>query len=149
MIKKIKEHLSWYKEYKTKCRYLSQCTLYFLYFLSFISANYKIWIHGRYKVFKTLTFSAVQNVYTGYFLSEVLILASINPKYDNRLFFELQGSVLGNFIFSTCCVHQIVFVFTFRTIWCTYVCTRLCTELVVFLYYKLVIQRTICHHILG
>ena len=27
---------------------------------------------------------------TGYSLSEALILASINPKYDNRLFVELQ-----------------------------------------------------------
>ena len=27
---------------------------------------------------------------TGYSLSESLILASINPKYDNRLFVELQ-----------------------------------------------------------
>ena len=89
----IEEHFKLIKWYRTKCRYLLQCTLYSIYFLSFISATYKIWIHGRYKVFKTLTFSAVQNVYTGYSFSEALILASLNPKYDNRLCFELQGSV--------------------------------------------------------
>ena len=29
-------------------------------------------------------------LYTGYYLSETLILSSINPKYDDRLFVELH-----------------------------------------------------------
>ena len=37
-------------------------------------------------------------------MSETLILASINPKYNNRLFIELQE----NHKLSTCCVHRIV-----------------------------------------
>ena len=41
-----------------------------------------------------------------YGMSEALILASINPKYDDRLFVELR--VKENYKFSTCCVHQIV-----------------------------------------
>ena len=43
-------------------------------------------------------------LFTGYSLSEALILASINPKYDNQLFIELQE----NHKFSSCCVHRIV-----------------------------------------
>ena len=35
---------------------------------------------------------------TGYSLSEALILATINPKYDNRLFVELQSQYMK----STC-----------------------------------------------
>ena len=31
--------------------------------------------------------------YTGYSLSEALILASINPKYDNRMLVELVSTV--------------------------------------------------------
>ena len=40
---------------------------------------------------------------TGKSLSEALILASINPLYDNRLFIELQEK----YKFSTCCVHKL------------------------------------------
>ena len=33
---------------------------------------------------------AQEEMHTGYSLSEALILASINPKYDKKLFIELQ-----------------------------------------------------------
>ena len=34
--------------------------------------------------------TGLDNFNTGYFLSELLIFASINPKYDNRVFIKLQ-----------------------------------------------------------
>ena len=40
---------------------------------------------------------------TGKSLSEVLMFASFNQQYDNRLFTELQE----NYKFSTCCVHKL------------------------------------------
>ena len=46
-------------------------------------------------------------VITGNFLSEALILASINPLYDNRLLIQLQEK----YKFSTCCVHKLGFLF--------------------------------------
>ena len=47
--------------------------------------------------------------YTGYSLSETLILATINPKNDNRLFIKLQFSTrkLQVQYVSTCCVQHI------------------------------------------
>ena len=44
--------------------------------------------------------------FTGYSLSDVLILASINPKYDDRLFIEIPVSYEKKL--STFCVHRIV-----------------------------------------
>ena len=41
-------------------------------------------------------------------ISEALILASTNPKYDKTLFIELVSSVHENCKFSTCCVHNFV-----------------------------------------
>ena len=41
---------------------------------------------------------------TGYYLSEAIIPASINPKYGNRLFVEFQVQYKK----TTFCVHQIV-----------------------------------------
>ena len=52
-----------------------------------------------------VAFSEFMN-FTGKSMSEALILASINAKYDDRLFVELR--VQENYKFSTCCVHQIV-----------------------------------------
>ena len=47
-------------------------------------------------------------LYTGYYLSEALILASINPKYDGKLFLELQKFSTRK-LHSTCWyTHQIV-----------------------------------------
>ena len=55
--------------------------------------------------------------YTGYSLSEALILASINPKYDNRLFVELRVQYKKTTsLVHSCCVYQIVFILTIRTI---------------------------------
>ena len=38
----------------------------------------------------TVLIGKYESNHTGYSLSEALILASINPKYDNRLFIELR-----------------------------------------------------------
>ena len=46
-------------------------------------------------------------VHTGHYLSEALIFASINPKYDNRLC-SFMSSERESYKFSTCCLHQIV-----------------------------------------
>ena len=51
---------------------------------------------------------------TGKYFSEALILASVNPQYDERLFNEIQDK----YKFRTCCVQKLFFVFvlTFKTI---------------------------------
>ena len=57
---------------------------------------------------------------TGYSLSEALILASINPKYGDRLFIELQVKYLYEKCkLRTCCAHKLLFIFvlTLRTIY--------------------------------
>ena len=51
--------------------------------------------------------------YTGYSLSEALILASINPKYDNRMFMKIVSS---EYLQNMLCTQIAVFVLTFRTI---------------------------------
>ena len=38
----------------------------------------------------TVLIGKYESNHTGYFLSEAFILASINPKYDNRLFIQLR-----------------------------------------------------------
>jgi hypothetical protein len=63
---------------------------------------------------------------TGKSLSEALILASINPLYDNRLFIELQEK----YKFSTCFVHKL-----FRMSKQTKK-TNLCTQHVLNLYFS-------------
>ena len=70
---------------------------------------------------------------TGYSLSEALSLASINPKYDNRLFNELWIQYKKD----TSSVH-IVYIKLFWT-----------SKQKQFYVLKLVIQWTICCHILG
>ena len=59
---------------------------------------------------------------TGYSLSESLILASINPKYDEKLFVELQFQYkkTTSSAYVVYCI-KIIFCFclTFTTIWCT------------------------------
>ena len=48
---------------------------------------------------------------TDYFLSDLHILASIDPKYDNRLFIEIQVKSMykkTKYKLSACCVHQFV-----------------------------------------
>ena len=47
--------------------------------------------------------SSQNETFTGKSLLEVLILASINPLNDNRLFIELHEK----YKFSTCCVHKL------------------------------------------
>ena len=42
---------------------------------------------------------------TGKSFSEALILASVNPQYDKRLFIEF----LKKYMFRTCCVHFFFF----------------------------------------
>ena len=84
---------------------------------------------------------------TGKSLSEALIFASTNPKYDDKLFIELQVQYMKiasleheENTLRTICAHKLFFVFvlTFRTI---YVHNMFWTELV--------IQWTICLHIVG
>ena len=67
----------------------------------------------------------IYNIYTGKSFSEVLILASTNPKYDKRLSFELpvqnmkiQSLEHGKNMRRTCCAQKMFFdfVLTFRTI---------------------------------
>ena len=43
--------------------------------------------------------TGLDNFNTGYSLSESLILKSIDPKYDNRLFIELQVQYKQNYNF--------------------------------------------------
>ena len=45
--------------------------------------------------------TGLDNFNTGYSLSESLIFASINPKYDNRLFIELQVQYKQNYNFTS------------------------------------------------
>ena len=59
-------------------------------------------IHASCKSGKTLFFSLV--LFTGKSFSEALILASVNPQYDKRLFIEFPEK----YKFTTCCV-QILF----------------------------------------
>ena len=47
---------------------------------------------------------------TGYSLSKALILATINPKFDNRLFLTFPSSVKENYKFSTYYVIKLYFV---------------------------------------
>ena len=57
---------------------------------------------------------------TGKSLSEALIFASTNLQYDNRLFIELPVKYMklqAHNALRTCCVHKLVFVLTFRTIY--------------------------------
>jgi hypothetical protein len=44
--------------------------------------------------------TGLDNFNTGYSFSELLILKSIDPKYDNRLFIELQVQYKQNYNFS-------------------------------------------------
>ena len=81
---------------------------------------------------------------TGKYLSGVVILASINPQYDNRLY--ISSSVHENSNLRTCCVHIIVFCF------CLDIQNNLCTQQVLSLEFsctELVIQWTIFCHIVG
>jgi hypothetical protein len=59
-------------------------------------------------------------VVTGKSFSEVLILASTNPQYDDRLFIELQGQYIeipSSNLGRTCCVQRLFL--TFGTIFCS------------------------------
>ena len=60
-------------------------------------------------------------------LSDALILASTDPQYDDRLFNSL------NYEFRTCCVHKLLFVLTFRTIYVHNMFST-CSELGIFMY---------------
>ena len=44
---------------------------------------------------------------TGYSFTKALIFATINPKFDDRLFLEFPSSVKENYKFSTCCVIKL------------------------------------------
>ena len=59
---------------------------------------------------------------TGYSLSKGLIFATIDPKFDNRLFLEFPSLVKENYKFSTCCVIKLNFANIYRVvIGCSYV----------------------------
>ena len=59
---------------------------------------------------------------TGYSFTKALIFATINPKFDDRLFLEFPSSVKENYKFSTCCVIKLYFVNIYRVvIGCSYV----------------------------
>ena len=61
-------------------------------------------IHASCKSGKTLLFSLLFVLFTGKSFSEALIVASLNPQYDERLFIEFPEK----YKFATCCV-QILF----------------------------------------
>jgi hypothetical protein len=72
---------------------------------------------------------------TDYFLSDLHILASIDPKYDNRLFIEIQVKSMykkTKYKLSPCCVHQ--FVLNVRTKTKNNLMYTTCAEPVIFLY---------------
>ena len=72
-----------------------------------VRSMYYCSLKGVVEVLQTVTFLKIQVdclLPTGHSLSEALILASINPKYDDRLL----SSVQEKYKFSTCCIHQIV-----------------------------------------
>ena len=50
--------------------------------------------------------------FTGKSFSEALILASVNPQYDKRLFIEFPEK----YKLRTCCLQKLFFVLTFTTI---------------------------------
>ena len=50
--------------------------------------------------------------FTGKSFSEALILASVNPQYDKRLFIEFPEK----YKLRTCCLQKLFFVLTFETI---------------------------------
>ena len=52
---------------------------------------------------------------TGKSFSEALILESVNPQYDERLFIELQEK----YEFRTCCVQKLLFCFDIQNNICT------------------------------
>ena len=64
--------------------------------------------------------SATSDTVTGKSLSEALILASINPKCDDRLFYWITtSSVYEKYKFSTCCVHKLFWMTKEKDNWCT------------------------------
>ena len=63
-------------------------------------------------------------IHTGKSFSEALILASVNPQYDKRLFIELQ------YKFRTCCVQKLFFCFCFD------IQNNICTQHVQNLYFS-------------
>ena len=63
---------------------------------------------------------------TGKSMSETLILESVNPQYDERLFIEFQEK----YKFTTCCVQKFFFCFCFD------IPNNICTQHVVKLYFS-------------
>ena len=68
--------------------------------------------------FRTMRPKSCIRLSTGKSLSEALIFASTNPKYDNRLFIELPvqymkipNSEHGENMRRTCCAHKLFFAF--------------------------------------
>ena len=61
--------------------------------------------------------------YTGTSVSEALILESVNPQYDKRLFIEFQDKSK----FTTCCVQKL---------FCFDIQNNICTQHVVNLYFS-------------
>ena len=59
-------------------------------------------------------------------MSETLILESVNPQYDERLFIEFQEK----YKFTTCCVQKLFFCFCFD------IQNNICTQHVVNLYFS-------------
>ena len=63
--------------------------------------------------------------FTGKSFSEALFLASVNPKYDKRLFIEFPEK----YNFRTCCVQKLIFCFCFD------IQNNICTQHVLNLYF--------------
>ena len=63
---------------------------------------------------------------TGKSVSEALILESVNPQYDERLFIEFQEK----YKFTTCCVQKLFFCFCFD------IQNNICTQHVLNLYFS-------------
>ena len=63
---------------------------------------------------------------TGKSFSDALILASVNPQYDKRLFIEFPKK----YKFTTCCVQKLFFCFCFD------IQNNICTQHVVNLYFS-------------
>ena len=59
-------------------------------------------------------------------MSEALILESVNPQYDERLFIDFQEK----YKFTTCCVQKLFFCFCFD------IQNNICTQHVVNLYFS-------------
>ena len=94
----------------------------------------------NYIQFRVAKINLVQmfHTLTGKSFSEALILASVNPRYDKRLFIEFPEK----YKFRTCCVQILFFVFVLT-------CKTIFVHNMLWTCIFLGIQWTISHHIVG